>query len=172
MEEIRRLGAGDSFEELTGLLHRAYARLGALGLNYTAVDQPVHVTRARALDGECFVVVQDGRIVGTATVALAAEMRDPPPCVRPGLAYLGQFAVDPPLQARGLGSRLLAAVEARARERGADAIALDTAEGAEHLIRFYAARGYGAAGHARFPGKAYRSVILSKPLAATRGKPP
>jgi hypothetical protein len=34
-----RVDPNDSFEELTGLLHRAYASLGAMGFNYTAVDQ-------------------------------------------------------------------------------------------------------------------------------------
>lgn len=38
-------------EELTGLLHRAYAELGAQGLNFTAVDQDVEVTRERAAGG-------------------------------------------------------------------------------------------------------------------------
>ena len=37
--EIRQFGPDDSIEELTALLHRAYARLGSMGLNYTAVDQ-------------------------------------------------------------------------------------------------------------------------------------
>lgn len=36
---IRPIEPGDSLEELTRLLHRAYAPLGKLGLNYTAVDQ-------------------------------------------------------------------------------------------------------------------------------------
>lgn len=39
MLTLRKLRREDSIEELTYLLHRAYARLGAVGLNYTAVDQ-------------------------------------------------------------------------------------------------------------------------------------
>lgn len=164
MEEIRRLHPGDSFEELTALLHRAYGALGAMGFNYTAVDQPVERTRQRASDGECYVVVDGGRIVGTATLGLVERMREPPEYGRRGMAFLTQFAIAPELQGNGLGSRLLRHAEERARELGACEIALDTAEGAAHLVRYYEARGYAFAGHVRFEGKTYRSVVLSKRL--------
>jgi GNAT superfamily N-acetyltransferase len=163
--EIRRLGPADSVEELTALLHRAYAALGAMGLNYTAVDQTVAKTRKRASDGECHVAVEDGRVVVTFTVGLADRMRDPPEYARPGMALFQQFAVEPALQGSGLGSRLLRHAEERARALGAKEIALDTAEGATHLVRYYEARGYALAGHVRFAGKTYRSVVLTKPLA-------
>ena len=91
-------------------------------------------------------------------------MRRPPEYARPGMAYFTQFAVEPGLQGTGLGSRLLRHVEEQARARGATEIALDTAEGAEHLVRYYAARGYAPAGHVKRGGKSYRSVILSKRL--------
>lgn len=169
MAEIRRLAAGDSFEELTGLLHRAYAVLGAMGFNYTAVDQPVERTRERALDGECYVAVADGRIVATVTLGLCDAMADPPEYGRPGMAYVTQFAVEPALQGEGLGSRLLRHVEERARALGAREIALDTAEGALHLIRYYETRGYALAGHVRFGGKTYRSVVLEKALTRRTG---
>ena len=45
--EIRLWSDSDSIEELTALLHRAYAKLGKLGLNYTAVDQSPEVTQRR-----------------------------------------------------------------------------------------------------------------------------
>ena len=35
---LRPFAATDSLVALTTLLHRAYARLGAMGLNFTAVD--------------------------------------------------------------------------------------------------------------------------------------
>src|SRR3981081_3430984 len=48
---IRDLRADDSLEELTVMIHAAYKALGDLGLNYTAVDQDVAVTRARIESG-------------------------------------------------------------------------------------------------------------------------
>jgi GNAT superfamily N-acetyltransferase len=151
-------------DELTELLHRAYGALGAMGFNYTAVDQTVERTRQRASDGECYVAVDRGRIVATATFGLVDTIGRPPEYARPGMAYFTQFAVEPGLQGTGLGSRLLRHVEEQARGRGATEIALDTAEGATHLVRYYAARGYGPAGHVKRAGKTYRSVILRKAL--------
>lgn len=166
---IRPLEEKGSWEELTALLHRAYADLGARGWNYTAVDQPVETTRRRALDGECLVAVDQGRIVGTVTVGLAGAMRDPPGYAREGMAIVNQFAVEPSLQGTGLGSRLLVRAEERARELGAATVALDTAEGATHLIRYYEARGYRLNGRIAFEGKTYTSVVLSKPLSRRTG---
>jgi hypothetical protein len=63
---IRPLDPHDSIEGLTALLHRAYAPLGAMGLNYTAVDQTPSDTRSRIGKGICFVAVDGGgRLVGT-----------------------------------------------------------------------------------------------------------
>ncbi|TPW03380.1 MAG: hypothetical protein FD129_3057, partial [bacterium] len=36
---LRPFGANDSISELTGLLHRAYARLAAMGLKFVATWQ-------------------------------------------------------------------------------------------------------------------------------------
>ena len=51
MLQLRLFQASDSIAELTLLLHRAYARLGDMGLNYTAVDQAPEVTAKRIRGG-------------------------------------------------------------------------------------------------------------------------
>jgi predicted N-acetyltransferase YhbS len=163
---IRRFGPDDRVEDLTTLLHRAYAALGANGWNYTAVDQTVEVTRERIAEGTCLVAVDgDGRIVGTVTydpphVSYAGS----PWLCRPDVAHLAQFAVAPSLQRSGIGARLMAAVEAMASADGAREIALDTAEPAVHLVEWYARCGYRFIEHAQWRGKRYRSVIMSKAL--------
>lgn len=43
----------DSIAELNSLLHRAYVHLGAMGRNYTAVDQTPEGTENRIRDGKC-----------------------------------------------------------------------------------------------------------------------
>ena len=63
--------ATDSFEELTALLHRAYAPLAAQGLRYSATHQSAEVTRQRAAQGECWV--GELRTAGSATITV-----DPP----------------------------------------------------------------------------------------------
>jgi GNAT superfamily N-acetyltransferase len=160
---VRLLAEGDSFQEVTDLLHRAYASLAAQGLRYTAAHQDVQVTRRRAAKGECYVAVEGDRLIGTVTLAPPlARSSDCEWYDRPDVAVLGQFAIEPERQGRGLGSRLLLFGEARAKELGAAEVSVDTAEGAAHLIRFYQKRGYREVGHAQWKTTNYRSVILSK----------
>jgi ribosomal protein S18 acetylase RimI-like enzyme len=83
---------------------------------------------------------------------------------RPEVASLGQFAVLPSHQSVGIGRRLSDAEELRAAESGAEEIALDTAEEASHLVSWYERCGYRFVEHAQWPGKAYRSVIVSKAI--------
>jgi hypothetical protein len=70
---IRPLRDTDSLEALTALLHRAYAPLGAAGMNFTAVDQTVEQTRARVGRGQCFIAERGGAVVGTVTVDGASD---------------------------------------------------------------------------------------------------
>ena len=166
----RRLAPSDSLEALTALLHRAYERLGAMGLNYTAVDQSVAVTRARFASGQGFVMEERGALVGCVVVAGPFDAaqnpgtRRSPWYLRRDVAHLHQLAVDPAQQGRRLGDRLVEACEAWARERGFRAIALDTAEPAHHLRARYARMGYAEVDHVQWDGKRYRSLILVKPL--------
>lgn len=54
---IRRLLPSDSLEDLTRLLHRAYAPQLALGLRPLAGRQDVETTARRCASGECYVAV-------------------------------------------------------------------------------------------------------------------
>ena len=55
---IRPIRPDDNMEQsATALLHRADADLGAMGLNYTAVDQSAEVTRLRIAGGRGFVAI-------------------------------------------------------------------------------------------------------------------
>ena len=96
---IRPIRPDDNMEELTALLHRAYADLGAMGLNYTAVDQSAEVTRLRIAEGRGFVAIdRAGRIVGTIAFYPPHRSDGSPWFERPDVAKFGQFAVDPPFQ--------------------------------------------------------------------------
>jgi len=160
---LRLLSPADSLAEITALLHRAYGGLGAMGLNYTAVDQTPEVTRQRIDGNECYVAEIRGRIVGTVT--FHKDQRDRPACAcRKDIAFFSQFGVEPELQGAGIGTMLLQCIEARAAALGFKALALDTAIPATHLVRYYEGKGYGKIGEDQFPGKTYRSVVLAKPL--------
>ena len=167
---LRLLGAEDSLQSLTMLLHRAYAPLGAMGLNYTAVDQSVELTRKRCAQGSCFVATDGAQLVGTVTVA---GPHDPtrhewalqtPWLWRPDTAHLNQLAVEPTLQRRGIGRQLVAQCVDWAQRRGYRYLALDTAASAADLRRYYAALGFRDVDEVQWNGKRYRSVISVKPL--------
>ena len=162
---IRLLRPSDSLIDLTNLLHRAYARLGSMGLNYTAVDQSPEITAKRIDGGQCFVVEADRRLVGTVVAKPTYEVNECEYFTRHGIAAVHQFAVDPDYQGKGIGRTLLQACEAWAREQGFRELAMDTAEQASHLISLYKALGYEQVGFVQWPGKVYRSVVLSKVLS-------
>jgi uncharacterized damage-inducible protein DinB/GNAT superfamily N-acetyltransferase len=167
---IRPLAARDSLDGLTDLLHRAYAPLAARGMNFTAATQTVEVTRKRAAEGQCFVAEHQGKPVGTVTVSGPYDLDGAPwaqdvPWFRDrDTAHFHQFAVDPALQRRGVGRRLVAACERWAREQGYTRMALDTAQPAVELRGLYRRLGYAEVGQVQWQGKSYGSVILQKML--------
>ena len=161
---IRPFKESDSIDELTALLHRAYARLGDMGLNYTAVDQTPEVTALRIRGGHCFVAEAASRIVGTIVAQPTYAQNDCEYFTRSGVAAAHQFAVDPQHQGAGIGRMLLGRAEQWAKQAGFDELAMDTAEQASHLIEMYERLGYRHVGWVRWPGKAYRSAVLSKRL--------
>ena len=162
---VRRLIEGDSFEDLTALLHRAYAQLANMGLRYWATHQSVDDTKKRVSTGECWVAELSGKIVGTILLIPPGTLDNL--CdwySRPGIAVVSQFGVEPSLQRQGLGSRLLDRMEERASEIGAVEVAIDTAEPAKHLVALYERRGYRFIEHTPWKHTNYTSVILSKVL--------
>ena len=160
--------ASDSFDELTQMLHRSFARLGGMGLNCTCVDQSALVTRARAMRGDCYVSVCNGRLVGTMTLYAQDCESLCPLYRRDDIASVRQFGVDPAYQSRGIGKSLLAYADHWAAIRGYAELALDTPQPAAHLIAFYRGQGFRIDDFVRFAGKQYDSAILSKPPVAFR----
>jgi ribosomal protein S18 acetylase RimI-like enzyme len=93
----------------------------------------------------------------------------------PNTGYLGMLTVEPCIQDRQLGRRLLAKAEARARRAGATRMRLSVLWVREALIAWYMRRGYGPTGETKpFPygddrwGVPHRDdlhfVLLEKPL--------
>jgi GNAT superfamily N-acetyltransferase len=162
---IRTRGDQDSLGEITELLHRSYASLSEMGIDYKAAVQPAAETAKRISRGECLVAEHDGALVGTLTWRRPGRFDSK--CLyyrRPGVATFEQFAVEPGLQHSGIGSALLLATEVRAHAGGAHELACDTAASAKDLVKWYANRGYVEVDRTRWPGKRYESVVLSKTL--------
>jgi GNAT superfamily N-acetyltransferase len=161
---IRPFGESDSIDELTDLLHRSYKALADMGLKFLATHQTPDVTRQRIADGVCLVAERGGRIVGTITYYPPGHAKGSPWFERAGVAHIGQMAVEPQLQRRGIASQLMKHVEEFARAQHAQELALDTAESASHLIDWYTRLGYRFVEHVQWNVTNYRSVVLSKTL--------
>ena len=166
---IRELAPTDSIVDLTALLHAAYARLGGMGFNYTAVDQVEDMTRERIARGLCLVAVDGGKLVGTIMFLAPGRSAGCSCYERPDVATIGQFGVLPDRQGTGTGTRLLREAERLAVASGAAELALDTSEGADHLVAWYEREGFRLIEHVQWEGKTYRSVIMSKQVRLPGG---
>lgn len=161
---IRRIGPEDDWGMVTELLHRAYAPLAARGLKFHASYQDETVTRERAGEGECFVALLNGKLVGTVTALPGGRESRSSWYRRADTASMGQLAVDPAHQGCGIGRALMGRAELRAVEGGAQWIAIDTSEHASELIATYRRRGYEIVESVRWDVTNYESVVLAKRL--------
>ncbi|GIW17531.1 MAG: hypothetical protein KatS3mg064_0688 [Tepidiforma sp.] len=114
------------------------------------------------LERETFLVAReaDGSIVGC--VRVAAE---------PPEGHFGMLAVDPEAQGTGLGWRLVAAAEARARRAGCSRMSLEVASPRAELPAYYARLGYRVTGAKPWPAEALHElkapahfIVMSKSL--------
>ncbi|MCA9101432.1 MAG: GNAT family N-acetyltransferase [Planctomycetales bacterium] len=154
----------DDIEAITELLHRSYAPLAEMGLRFHATWQDAETTRRRLTTGHALIAESGGTIIGTVT--LYGPWPESP-CQwyrRDDVYHFGQFAVHPDLQRAGIGAHMLEMLEADTVRRGGRELALDTAEPAEHLTRWYARLGYRVVGHVTWEVTNYRSVVMSKRL--------
>jgi len=166
-ELVVRLFRDADAAPLTDLLHEAYAELGAAGLNYTAVDQGVETTRARAGAGRCWVVESGDRLVGTLTISLppSAGLAMLTAAARQERrAWLNQVAVSPSFRSLGIATDLWRRGREWALAQGATSVGVDTAVDADHLVQLYAAWGFAGAETIHWAGKTYDSVVMTRPL--------
>lgn len=154
----------DSVTELTKLLNRSYKQLADLGFRYHATFQDDDVTRDRVKDAYCLIGIKDGRIIATISYYAKCGKDYCNWYDKKGVGHFGQFGVDPALQKNGIGSTLIRLIEKYSFDNGDNELALDTAEGAEHLIEIYGKRGYRFIEYVQWPLTNYRSVVMSKKL--------
>jgi GNAT superfamily N-acetyltransferase len=156
--------ATDDLDELTVLLHEAYAPLAARGMRFVASYQDRDETAQRMARGETVVATEADQVVGLVTLADAAKTGGSSFYDRPDVASFGQFAVKPSHQKQGIGTMLMELVERRADEQGVASVGVDTSEHATELVQMYEARGYSFREYVQWKRTNYRSVILGKPL--------
>jgi GNAT superfamily N-acetyltransferase len=161
---IRRWNESDDLTALTDLLHRAYKPLADMGLRFLATHQDETVTLKRLSEGLAFVGEIDGKVIATITLLPPEVVNGTPWYDRPDVSSMHQLAVEPELQRQGIATKLIHHVEEEAKKIGATELALDTAEGAHHLIKYYKKLGYRFIEYTKWDVVNYRSVIMSKTL--------
>lgn len=155
-------------EQLTALLHSAYAELAGMGLNFTAVNQSIETTRERVASGRCWVIESKGTVAASITMAYppTADIRGLTPEARvDGRAWIGQVAVDPSLRGNNVARLLFDHACAWAVEQGATSVGLDTALPAAHLRRMYERWGFAPVDVVHFEGKTYDSSVMVVDIA-------
>lgn len=161
---IRLLTSNDSLEDVTKLLHRAYAKHAENGLHYLATSQNINQTRKRIKNAECYVVEKNHRLVGTFCLWAPERTSGLPWYDLPEVAKATQIAVDADCQGLGIGRTMFQYMERRALEMGAVELALDTSHKAVDLVDTYFRYGYKIVHYTYWPNTNYRSVVLSKRL--------
>ncbi len=164
--EIRPYRSDDDIDELTGVIHRAYAAHLSTGLRYWATHQPASDTEKRLRAGQGLVLLVDGVYAGTATVRPPMPHSRVPIYREYNVRALSQFCVAPEHRGKGLGLQLHHHALQVARQSGAAVMALDTAKPATGLIRLYEAWGYKVVGECDWrPDTNYESVVMARSLA-------
>ena len=144
--------------KLRVLLNSAYKRLADMNLNFNATFQDDELTAEGILEGRTFVLDLNGKLLGTMKLR-NQNVIDDRQCL-----YVGRFAVDPELQGQGLGLHLLKLAEKLAFQEDCQCLQLDTAQPAEHLLKFYQGQGFQIKKPTYFEGKTYVSWVLEKTL--------
>lgn len=146
-----------SWEDITDLLHQAFAEHKAKGLHYSACDQSVDVTRKRAENGICLVALQDGELVGTGLVNFVQRHGTTIGC-------LSQLGILPEVKGHGIGTKLKIARIEICRQKKVDAIYCDTSEKAKSVIRFNMQKGWQKVGLISSVNTNYYSVVFRYPV--------
>jgi GNAT superfamily N-acetyltransferase len=163
--EFRKVTPEDSAEDINRLFHTSHALQADHSLRRFWLAELLGEGSPENPKGELFLAVSEGvRLIGGAVFYDAENTRGCPYFDKPNIASIGPFAVMPEFQGHGLGGALLQFIEDRARETGAEELALDIPPEATQTLQKYLQQGYRFAENARWPGSDRRCVILSKRL--------
>ena len=165
-----RRASTDDVAAIVALAHSAYrgesSRAGwtteADLLDGGRTDAPM-VRDLIAAEGSVILVADDPAEPGSLLACCHLERR-------PGSAYLGLFAVRPGMQGRGVGTALLSAAEALARDWGVDRLELTVLNHRPELLAWYERVGFAMTGHdTPFPYGDERFGIPRRPDLVLQG---
>jgi ribosomal protein S18 acetylase RimI-like enzyme len=130
----------DDAGSVTADAYREFVRPGGGWHDYLGRIADV---RTRAAFTTILVAVENGRVLGSATLELTERIEpegDPP--LPSGEAEVRMLGVDPAMRGRGIGAALLAACEKHARSAGKTTLNLHTTERMRAAQGMYESHGY------------------------------
>lgn len=97
------------------------------------------------------VAIEDGRVLGTATLELDGRIDDDDPPLRPEEAHIRMVGVDPSARGRGIGRALMDACLEEAKRRGKTMATLHTTAHMTTAHRMYESMGFTRGADRVFP---------------------
>jgi ribosomal protein S18 acetylase RimI-like enzyme len=125
---------------VTALAYREFVRPGETA--WEEYLQRIADVDARAAVAAVLVAVEDGRILGSATLELDARIEDDDPPLRPDEAHVRMLGVHPDARGRGVARALMEGCLDRARAAGRSRITLATTRRMTDAQRMYEHLGF------------------------------
>lgn len=134
---------------VTALAYREFVGPGDAG--WEEYLEHIADVRARAGRSDVVVAVEDGRIVGSATLELGERIDDDDPPLEPDEAHIRMLGVHPDARGRGAARALIEACFERARAAGRSRVTLHTTQRMKVAQRMYETMGFERLADRMFP---------------------
>ncbi len=146
----------DEAGEVTALAYREHAREGEA--DWERYLDRLRDVRSRASVARVLVVVEEGRVLGTATLELTGRIDEEHDPLAADEAHLRMLAVHPEARRRGVAKALMAACDDASRGAGKSRLTLNTTERMKAAQTMYESLGF-----ARMPDRVFPDgfVLLS-----------
>lgn len=146
-----------SWNDITELLHLAFAEHVREGLMYMACTQSEEQTRTRVGEGVCIVALLNGKLVGTRTLTIRGKN-----------LHVAQLAVHPDYRGLGIAVKLDDYSFEYARSKGLNALIGDTSEKATSIVKWHLKRGDQIVGLFSHSTTNYYSVVLRRAVCGRK----
>jgi ribosomal protein S18 acetylase RimI-like enzyme len=134
---------------VTALAYREF--VGAGDSDWKEYLQHIADVEGRAGSATVLVAVENGRILGSATVELDGRIDDEDPPLHPDEAHIRMLGVDPQARGRGIARALMDACFALSRKAGRTYVTLHTTERMKGAQAMYRSLGFERLGDRVFP---------------------
>jgi ribosomal protein S18 acetylase RimI-like enzyme len=134
--------------ELTRLINLAFQKESFFKKG-DRIDEPQVVEKFKT--GEFYLIERANAIVGCVYIEVAQEGDLRLIAKGEGAGYIGMLAVDPSLQGKGIGKKLMAFAEADLKRRGCTRMQLRIVNVRTELLEFYGRQGYREIGTTPYP---------------------